>query len=123
MSKTLRRPPRLVWQFLTGPEGIALWLGAGARLGAERGAVYSTADGTTGEIRGYHVGSRIRLTHRPAGRPYETTLQVTVTPSGDGTMLRFHQERLADAAEREAQRLHWRSVMDAVTDALAPAPD
>ena len=37
-------------------------------------------------------------------------------------MLRFHQERLADAAEREQQRAHWQAVMDAVETALAQRP-
>jgi hypothetical protein len=33
-------------------------------------------------------------------------------------VLRFHQERMADAAERERRRAHWRRVLDAVADAL-----
>jgi hypothetical protein len=33
-------------------------------------------------------------------------------------MLRFHQERLADAAEREQQRAHWQAVLDEVEKAL-----
>jgi hypothetical protein len=37
-------------------------------------------------------------------------------------MVRFHQERLADAAEREQQRAHWRAVLDAVVAALANRP-
>ena len=122
VSRTLHQPPDHVWQFLTGPEGIALWLGAGAELRPERGAPYTTDDGTTGEIRSYHEGTRLRLTRRPAGRPRDTIVQVTVTPTAGGTVLRFHQERLADPSEREDRRRHWKAVMAAVVTALGPAP-
>ena len=37
---------------------------------------------------------------------------------GDRTRVVFHQERLADAAERAQQRTHWQSVMDALVAAL-----
>jgi hypothetical protein len=33
-------------------------------------------------------------------------------------MIRFHQERLLDAGEREQQRTHWRAVMASVVAAL-----
>ena len=36
-------------------------------------------------------------------------------------MLRFHQEWLADATEREQQRAHWREIMDRVVAALNSA--
>jgi hypothetical protein len=36
-------------------------------------------------------------------------------------MLRVHQERLADAAERERQRRHWQGVINALVAALIEA--
>ena len=41
-----------------------------------------------------------------------TIVQVRVVPMKTGTSVRFHQERLGDAHERERQRTHWRSVLD-----------
>jgi uncharacterized protein YndB with AHSA1/START domain len=119
VSRTLSSPPDVVWRFLTEAEGLALWLGDEVRLEPTRGAPYTTADGTTGEVRGYQDTARIRLTHRPAGADAETTVQVTVSASGAGTVLRFHQERLANSAAREDRRRHWQAVMDEVVDALA----
>jgi hypothetical protein len=61
----------------------------------------------------------IRLTMRPDGWDHDTTVQVTVSRSGpDRTVLRFHQEWLADAEERERQRDHWRAVLAAMRSAL-----
>jgi uncharacterized protein YndB with AHSA1/START domain len=114
VSRTLPQPPPIVWDFVSGPEGLALWLGPGADLTPERGAPYRTAAGITGEVRGYRPGDRIRVTHGA------TTLQVAVTPAagGAGTVLRYHQERMAGAEERERQRAHWQQVMAEVAAAL-----
>ncbi|PWS45626.1 activator of HSP90 ATPase 1 family protein [Streptomyces sp. ZEA17I] len=114
VSRTLHQPPQAVWEFITGPEGVALWLGAEGPLPAEKGAPYRTADGTEGEVRSYRPGRRVRLTYGPS------TVQVTVTPgSSEGrAVLRFHQERLASAAEREERRTHWKGVMDRVAAGL-----
>ncbi|MEU6121407.1 SRPBCC domain-containing protein [Streptomyces sp. NPDC047123] len=114
VTRTLPHPPSAVWDFVSGPDGIALWLGPGAELTPEPGTPYRTDAGVTGEVRGYRPGERIRVTHGT------TTVQVTTTPAGDGdkTVLGFHQERMADAEEREHRRAHWQWVMDAVAAAL-----
>ncbi|MCX0241666.1 SRPBCC family protein [Streptomyces drozdowiczii] len=114
VSRTLHHPPSVVWDFISGPEGLALWLGSEAALAPERGAPYRTAAGVTGEVRGYRPMDRIRVTHGT------TTLQVAMTPAADGarTMLRFHQEHLASAEDRERRRTHWQHVMDEVEAAL-----
>ncbi|MDT0309153.1 SRPBCC domain-containing protein [Streptomyces sp. DSM 44917] len=115
VSRTLPHPPDAVWEFISGPRGLALWLGPGADLTPRRGAPYRTAEGVTGEVRGYRERERIRVTHG------STTLQVTVSAAPDPAraVLRFHQERLAGPAERDRRRAHWRAVADAVAEALA----
>ena len=114
VSRTLHQPPQAVWEFITGPEGVALWLGVEGPLPTGKGAPYRTADGTEGEIRSYRPGDRVRLTYGPS------TVQVAVTPgSSEGrAVLRFHQERLASAEEREERRTHWKAVMDRVAAEL-----
>lgn len=114
VSRTLPHPVPVVWDFISGPEGLALWLGPGAVLTPERGAPYRTAAGAAGEVRGYRPADRIRVTHGT------TTVQVALTPAADGarTLLRFHQEHLASAEERERQRTHWQLIMDQVAAAL-----
>lgn len=122
VSRTLPVPPDQVWDFVAGDDGVALWLGH-VSLPTAKGASYETAEGTRGEIRGYRPHDRIRLTCRPRGWDHDTTLQIAVTPArtGSGAVLRFHQERLADAAERARQRAHWQEVLDTLTPHLVPA--
>ncbi len=119
VSKTIARPIDDVWDFLTSPEGMALWLGEGVTLLPERGAAYRTASGIHGEIRSFRGRDRIRLTWWPPGWSHDTTLQLTVRAAGEGrTRLVVHQERLADAVEREQQRRHWQGVVNAIVAAL-----
>lgn len=113
VSRTLPQSPAAVWEFISGPRGLELWLGAGARLTPEPGAPYETDTGVTGEVRGYRPGDRIRVTYG------DTAVQVAVSAAGGGrSVLVFHQERMASPEERERQRAYWQRVMDQVAGAL-----
>lgn len=119
VSRVVHAAPEIVWDALTSAPGLHLWLGAGTRLPMEKGTPYETADGTVGEVRSHHPRDRIRLTMRAPDADHETTLQVTIRPGAHGTTIGFHQERLADADERERQRAHWKGVLDALEALLA----
>ncbi|MFI2370489.1 SRPBCC domain-containing protein [Streptomyces sp. NPDC018833] len=114
VSRTLPLAPAAVWDFIASAEGVALWLGDGVRLPTRKGAAYETTDGITGEVRSYRPGDRIRVTYGTS------TVQVAVSAarSGNGAVLRFHQERLAGAEERERRRAHWQAVATEVMAAL-----
>jgi uncharacterized protein YndB with AHSA1/START domain len=122
VSKTIDRPAEEVWSFITSPAGIAIWLGEGVTVVPERGAGYETTAGVRGETRGFRDRDRIRLTWQPPDWTHDTTLQLAVRSAGAGrAMLVIHQERLADAAERERQRRHWQGVITALVEALTEA--
>lgn len=119
VSKTIDRPVEAVWRFITSPAGVAIWLGEGVSVERERGAGYETSAGVRGETRSFRELDRLRLTWQPPDWDHDTTLQLTVTPAGEGrAMLRVHQDRLADAAEREQQRRHWQAVVTALVEAM-----
>lgn len=118
VSRTLPHPVEQVWDLVASPRGIRLWLGK-TELGTAKGARYETREGTVGEVRSFRPYDRLRLTWRPPDWNHDSTVQVTVTARGeDRSVLRFHQERLADETERSRQRDHWRAVMDRIIDAL-----
>jgi uncharacterized protein YndB with AHSA1/START domain len=122
VSKTIDRPAEVVWTFVTSPAGIAIWLGEGVIVLPERGAGYETTAGVHGETRSLRELDRVRLTWQPPGWTHDTTLQLTVRSAGAGrAILGVHQERLADAAEREQQRRHWLGVITALVEALTRA--
>ncbi|OZC58865.1 activator of Hsp90 ATPase 1 family protein [Rhodococcus sp. RS1C4] len=116
VSKTLPFTVDQVWAALV--DSPDLWLGSGAKIPHSKGEPWSAEDGTTGELRSRTHFDRVRLTWRPATWSHDSTVQVAVRASGERTMVRFHQERLADAEEREMQRIHWTQVLTRVERAL-----
>ena len=123
VSRTIHAPIERVWSVLTAPEGLRLWLGEGAVLPAEKGMQFTADDGTTGELRSLRPLDRIRLTWRPPSWDHESTVQVAVSGDRRKTRLVFHQERLADAHERERQREHWRGVLQRLEPLLSADTD
>jgi uncharacterized protein YndB with AHSA1/START domain len=113
VSRTFPVPLDQAWDVVVDGPGLPLWLGAGAVLPDEVGAPYRTDDGAEGELRSLRPRDRVRLTWQPPGREGRpTTVQVVVVGTATGTSVRFHQEHLADADERERQRDHWRAALD-----------
>jgi uncharacterized protein YndB with AHSA1/START domain len=118
VSRTVAHPVDDVWELLTSAAGIALWLGAGVTFEFEKGEHYTTDAGVSGEVRSYHPADRIRITWQPPDWDHNTTVQIAVQAKGPKTTIRFHQERLANSAERQAQREHWKGVADRIQAAL-----
>ena len=86
--------PEAVWRALTTEQGLAPWMGEGARLVAEPGGAVVLPDPVGGETRRGRV-DRIEADHRldftwwPALRPAErTTVTITVVPTGPGSRVR-----------------------------------
>jgi len=111
VSRTVNLPLDDVWEFMISPRAVGIWLGEGAELPAARGDAITTADGSTGELRSLRPLDRVRLTWQPQGSDHDTTVQLAVTGGETSTVIRFHQERMVDEAERTRQRDHWRAVL------------
>ena len=98
VSRTLPCTPEEAWDLLTSDVGRAVG--------------QAPEDGTAGEVRSLRPLDRMRVIWTPAGWDHDTTVQVVVRPAKTGTSIRFHQERMASADERERQRAHWSAVLD-----------
>lgn len=114
VSKTLPIPCDAAWALITRPAGRKHWLGTVPRMRFEKGTAYTTAEGSTGEIRTIAPGKRIRLTWHPTALKTASTLQITLTPKGEKTVIGIHQEKLRNAKEREAMKAHWQNVLSAL---------
>jgi len=89
--------------------GIDVWLGT-VSLPTERGGRYATKEGTTGEVRTYTGGHRIRLTWQPRGVKHASMLQLTLREAATGTTIAFHHDKLRDRDERWDMLGHWKAV-------------
>ena len=122
VQKTLPLTREEAWALIVEPAGRALWLGTVPDLRWEKGAVYETAEGTSGEIRSFTAQKLVRLTWQPPHFPTPSTLQVHLDSSGNKTALQFHQEKLANAEAREEMRAHWREVLQKLAELARDAP-
>jgi len=86
VARTVPLSPEEVWARIEDP---VAWLG-------------EEAD----DVRSHRPFDRVRVGWKG------TIVQVAMAKAKTGTTVRFHQERLADAEERERQRVHWSAVLD-----------
>lgn len=112
VRRTFPINPQIAWNLLMTQPGLGFWLGHPVDPHFAKGATITTAEGLTGEIRGYTIGSLIRLTWQPPGADHPSTLQIRVLPARTGTTISFHHERLDDAAHRQTMQQHWSAVLD-----------
>jgi uncharacterized protein YndB with AHSA1/START domain len=112
MRRTLPVPPSKVWPLLTSPKGRSIWLGDLPRFRWAKGATFTLADGTTGEVRVYERNSHLRLTWQPPGWERPSTIQVRAIPSGDWTVVAFHQERMPNARTRAQRRMVFAAALE-----------
>jgi uncharacterized protein YndB with AHSA1/START domain len=111
VSRILDIAPVKAWRLMTEEPGRSVWLGKMEKM-PRQGESYETDDGTKGKVASFTEGRHVRLTWQPRGWHKPTTLQFYVLPGGEKTSFRFHQERLATAAQREEMRTHWQGVLD-----------
>jgi uncharacterized protein YndB with AHSA1/START domain len=109
------------WRLLTSKTGVELWLGAGGKLDFTKGAKYALDDGSTGEVRVFSPNSHLRITWQPPGWDRASTIQVRVIPSGEKTVVAFHQEHLPGSKERTERRAHFMAALDELEGIIEPA--
>lgn len=114
VQRTLPMPHDAAWALVTSPAGVRAWLGDASGFALEKGAAYTTRDGAAGEVRVAKPGSHLRITWQPPGWAKPSTIQVRVTPSGERTVLTFHEERLPSAEARDTRRRHFEAAVDAL---------
>lgn len=119
VRRTFPIPASRAWSLVTSPEGVGAWLGAGASLRFEKGETYRLADGTTGVVRVVNPGESVRLTWHPEGWAKPSTIQIRVEDKGEKSVIAFHEEKLPDAAAREARLARFKAALDALGELAA----
>jgi len=116
---TIAASPETVWQFLVDPGKATLWMGERATFDARPGGAWSidviagaTASGEFVELDPPH-----RLVYtwgwEPSGAeanpvpPGSSTIEIELTPDGDGTTLRFTHRDLPNAKATESHMHGW----------------
>lgn len=107
------------WELMVTQPGISLWLGDDPDLKFEKGAIFHTTDGTTGQIVGFKEGSLLRLRWQPQHWAEPSTLQLRIIPAGEKATISIHHERLVDEACRQQMKHHWDAALDQIQKMIA----
>jgi uncharacterized protein YndB with AHSA1/START domain len=119
-----------VFRFLTEPELIARWMGHEVRAEARPGGIFRVdvngADIVRGEYRDVEPGRRVVFTWgwERGGAPIPpggSTVEITLTPDGDGTLLRLVHGDLPPEA-RGAHAEGWDAMLPRLDAAITGAP-
>jgi uncharacterized protein YndB with AHSA1/START domain len=118
VRRTLPMPLEPMWELITGPAGLRLWLGEAPGLAIAPGSTYLLADGTHGALTVVKPFSHLRLTWQPADWPRASIIQLRVLPGGERSVVSFHQEQLPDEAARAARRASFSAALDQLEQLL-----
>ena len=105
-----------VFEFFTDPEKATLWMGTSAEMDPQPGGVYRVNVMGEHMARGEYVAveppSRVAFTwgwedEDASVRPGASTVEVTLEPDGDGTLVRLVHRNLPDEESRQRHGMGW----------------
>lgn len=124
--------PETVYEFLTDPDKMARWKGTSAELDPRPGGIYRVEIGRTivvGQYVELEPPRRVVFTWGWEGNdavpPGSSTVEVTLTPDGDGTILHLvHRDLPAAArAEHDGGWSHFLPRLEIAAAGGDPGPD
>lgn len=119
VRRTLPVEQPAIWDLLTSPEGLAIWLGEGADLPLTRGETYTLADGSSGELRVLKPYSHLRITWQPGSYPRPSLIQVRAIARKAKTEIAFHQEHLPGPEARSERQTFFVHALDRLEALIA----
>jgi uncharacterized protein YndB with AHSA1/START domain len=126
--------PETVFEFLTDPDLLLRWKGTEAALDPRPGGIYRVVVNPRSTVRGEYVEvvphSRVVFTwgfEEPDATvpPGSSTVEATLTPDGEGTILRLVHRDLPEPS-RPQHDIGWEHFLDRLRRAAAgddPGPD
>jgi uncharacterized protein YndB with AHSA1/START domain len=115
IRQRIEASPEIVFAYLTDSQRFVRWMGVGAELDPRPGGRYRIdVDGVhiaSGEYQEVDPPHRLVITWgwegHPTVPPGSTTVEITLTPERDGTLLRLRHLGLPDEGERRLHTEGW----------------
>jgi len=118
VSRTVAYPIKHVWKVVMTTQGAEALLGPGADFG-QKGHTWTAQDGCSGVMRSLHPMEEIRFTLRREGQATPTTVELTVVPDGDTTVVRVEHSRLPLDADLDGVKARWEAALTRIEACLA----
>lgn len=133
LEQRIAAPPSTVYRYLTESDKWKLWQGVNAHLDPRVGGAFSMSMADGMNARGQFVelvpGERVVFTwgwvDRPGIPPGSTTVEITLDPDGEGTLLTLTHRSVPDD-EVPLQRMGWGHYLPRLALAASgqePGPD
>ena len=125
ITQRIEAPPEIVFAYLTDSARFTQWMGVGAELDARPGGRYRIdVDGVhiaRGEYREVEPPHRLLMSWgwdgHPTVPPGSTTVEITLTPEGDATVLRLRHVGLPSDDERRSHADGWKQYIGQLREA------
>ncbi|MGZ7446119.1 SRPBCC family protein [Paenibacillus sp. TH7-28] len=123
VRRTLAAPKEQVWEFLTTPAGLSLWIGDVPSFKLEVGYKFASKEGVSGKISVVKPYQKLRLTWKRPEWEQFSRLQLYVLSTNTGkTTVSIHQEMLEEVFIRELMKRHWEDMLAELKRYLEETP-
>lgn len=113
VRKTMDAAKEQVWDLLTSPKGLSLWIGEVPSFKLQVGHEYESKEGVSGKITVVVPCHKLRMTWKRREWDNPSRLQIYILSTNTGkTTIAIHQEMLDDVYMREVMRRHWEAMLN-----------
>lgn len=114
-TRSLKASRQKIWNLLSSPEGLAVWLKPLSDFDLSAGESFETTDGAFGEVRTLKKTERVRLSWQIEDQEKPTTVQVfIVARPGQNSILAFGHEGILSARLQEQLRVRWKNALSEI---------
>ncbi|BBU38901.1 MAG: ATPase [Bacillaceae bacterium] len=119
VRKTIKVEQEKVWDYLTSPQGLPLWIGDVSEFRLQKGYEFKSKEGICGKLTVVLPFRKLRMKWKLPEWEKPSRLQLYLLPTDSGkTTIAIHQEMLDDVYVRELMRRFWADKLEQIKNYL-----
>lgn len=119
VRKTIKVEKEKVWDYLTSPQGLPLWIWDVSEFRLQKGYEFKSKEGICGKLTVVLPFRKLRMKWKLPEWEKPSRLQLYLLPTDSGkTTIAIHQEMLDDVYVRELMRRFWADKLEQIKNYL-----
>lgn len=119
VRKTIKVEKEKVWDYLTSPQDLPLWIGDVSEFRLQKGYEFKSKEGICGKLTVVLPFRKLRMKWKLPEWEKPSRLQLYLLPTDSGkTTIAIHQEMLDDVYVRELMRRFWADKLEQIKNYL-----
>ncbi|WP_063386413.1 SRPBCC family protein [Aeribacillus pallidus] len=119
VRKTIKVEKEKVWDYLTSPHGLLLWIGDVSEFRLQKGYEFKSKEGICGKLTVVLPFRKLRMKWKLPEWEKPSRLQLYLLPTDSGkTTIAISQEMLDDVYVRELMRRFWADKLEQIKNYL-----